>query len=425
MFKMGDPKEVTTEPKAAKVSRTNTASTEKAVDAQKKLPDPPAAEQAASILAAEKGAPSTPGELENENIRGISAPTTDYIGARDGESTEEPMSLEERVKFLELELQGQYDQVQEYYTLAQQFENKWKGTAKELIKMRQGQPGSYDKVDDDVLVQNWNHIRFLVRTLTNKYFKPHSTKSPARYINPPHLDPLKYLTPEYKKYSKLRALRPVLIQAYLLSKLLSQQSGARLLWAGPNADSFRSLSSALQPVPELHGVPRAIRDGVLPATEIATFQAWKANTAGLVCERVERAEVQKRIDGITSRLGSEVYAFATTGARDPKFQEDLREVVQRVVELDEVISRSRAIVLFQMWYWKHDRHSFECGPDMESEDGFEEARSGMNVELVVSPGLFKIGNGDGGGYESITRLSKGTVVCSATRERMEQSGRLK
>jgi hypothetical protein len=418
MFKMGGSKDSTSEPKSKVVSRSNTASSEKATE--KKLPEPPAAEQAASILATEKAILAPAGE-----------PDTEYDD-RDDENSDEPITLEERVQFLELELQSQQDQVQEYYALAQQFENKWKRTATELIKLRQGAPGSYDKVDDDVLVQNWNHIRFLVRTLTNKYFKPaRSSKSPARYINPPQLDELKDLTPEYKKYARLRALRPVLIRAYLLSKLLSSRSSTRFLWASENADSFRGLARALQPVPDLQTVPRAIREGILPATEIATYQAWKANTASLVCERVDRSDVATRIDKLTTSLGAEIYPFATaTGSgRDPKFLEDLREIVQRVVELHEIVWRSRAIITFQMWFWDHKgqtyQHSFKFQADMESEDGFEEARSGMVVELIVSPGLFKIGNGDGSGYESITCLSKGTVVCSATRESMEQSGRLK
>lgn len=261
-----------------------------------------------------------------------------------------------------------------------------------------------------------------------KYFSV-AQKSSNYYVGSrePKLDALKFLTDQYKVYWKTRALLPVIVQAFLFSKLLSLRSSARLLWAGGQIESFRSLSKALQPVSEMAAVPRLIREGIVEGADVQTYQTWRASTASLLAKQVERADVVHLVDGLVGRLCGYLGAWAS--GKDQGMGEELREVVWRVVELDEVIFRSRAIVIPQLWYSSHRgqryQYGFEFGEDMESEDGFEEAQRGMTVELVVSPGLFKIGNGDGGGYDSMSTLSMGSVVCTSTRESMMKSGRLK
>src|ERR1700753_2165759 len=118
--------------------------------------------------------------------------------------------------------------------------------SKELLRLRHV-GNAVDKVDDDVLTKSWNHTRYLIRTLTQKYFK--AQRSVTQYST--RVDAMKHLSLEYKRYMKSRDVRPVIIQAYLFHKLLSQRSGARLVWAGGRADHFRELAKTMQPTQEL------------------------------------------------------------------------------------------------------------------------------------------------------------------------------
>jgi hypothetical protein len=341
--------------------------------------------------------------------------------------SDETTSPEERIKLLEAELQSQYDQVQEYYSLAQQYEIKWKSTTKELLKQRQAESSllNTSTVDDDLLVQSWNHIRYLIRTFAHKYFKV--TRSFITAM--PRADTLKYLTPEFKRYSKTNGLRAALIQAHLFKRLLSHRDGARLLWAGEHAESFRDLAAAMQPTRNIRQVPQLLKDEAISTADVASSENWRATTAGMLAARADQSDVDGRVGRLVTQLALEIQPLAT--ARDGRFCDDLREVVVRIVELDEMVYRSRAIILFQMYYSDNTMgqrvpYQFEFGgEEMESEDGFEAAKPGMVVELVITPGLHKIGTGEGTGYETMSRLCKATVICSAVRESMEKSGRLK
>jgi hypothetical protein len=378
---------------------------------------PPAAKMAAVDITAEKGTPGTPGDLEEENVTATDEDVVPTASIEGG-----PETLEERVGQLEEALRVQCEQTQKYYEVAQQYESKWRSTSKELLRLRHVGT-AVDKVDDDILTQSWNHTRYLIRTLTQKYFK--SQRSVTHYST--RVDTVKHLSLEYKRYMKSRDLRPVIIQAYLFHRLLSQRSGARLAWAGGRADHFRELSRTMQPTPELRQIPKLINDGEVALSEVQSYQSWRATTAALLATRTDPKEVSQRINELTNRVYMEIHPYATL--REPQLAADLKEVIIQLVELDELICRSRAIVLIQTWYGTHrgERvpYEFNFGPDMESEDGFEEAKEGMVVEMVVSQALIKIGNGDGGGYDRMSILCKAKVICSGTRENMERSGRLK
>jgi hypothetical protein len=383
----------------------------------KKSTAPPATEMADVSISPKKGTSSKKDDIVEDK-----AATTEAEAELSSTIDEQPSTLEERVKQLEEALQAQCDQTQEYYELAQQYESRWKGTAKELLRLRQ-EGTAVEKVDDDVLVQNWNHIRYLIRTLAQKYYK--AQRSVAHYVS--RVDNFKHLTLEHKRYMKSRDLRPVLIQAYLFHRLLSQKSGARLLWASDQAEHFRELSRTLQPTPHLSHIPKLINEEKLAASEVQSYQAWRSSTASLVAMRANPKEVSQRVNELTNRVYMEILPYATL--RDQQLITDLKEVITRIMELDELFCRSRAIVFVQTWYGSYRGepapYEFEFGEFMESEDGFEEAKPGMVVEIVVSQALFKIGNADGGGYDTMNLLSKAHVLCSGTRENMERSGRLK
>jgi hypothetical protein len=391
----------------------------------KALPEPPANELAAANLDGERKNEEKKRavEIEESNVLGSSS-----IAEEPGEIEVAPaQSLEDRVKQLEDDLETQNQEAHHYYEIAQkyeqeakQFENKWRGTAKELLRLRQTGSG-LEKVDDDVILKDWIHIRYLVRAFANKYFTVPRTSHMSLSRKP---DAYKYLTDNPKHYMQSRQLRPVLIQAYLLSNLFTQKGGACQLWAGSNAEMFRAMSRSLQPTENMHLVHKLVKDDKVPATEMQTFMTWRSSTATLLAQKTPRQEVGARVESIATSLYQHIYPYAALKA-DTLYPE-LLEITAQTVEFDKMMHQSRAFLSMELLYvpdsttGKDITYGYKVVGEVESEAGFEQVNSSQTVELTVAPALVKIGNSDGGGYEIRSILAKGTVVSKETRSSMEK-----
>jgi hypothetical protein len=80
--------------------------------------------------------------------------------------------------------------------------------------------------------------------------------------------------------------------------------------------------------------------------------------------------------------------------------------------------KSRAFFELQQWRAKDlellDETTFETAI------GFEAAQPGMRPEIVIAPSLTKTGNADGDAFETMTFISKWTVICAENRESLKK-----
>ena len=103
--------------------------------------------------------------------------------------------------------------------------------------------------------------------------------------------------------------------------------------------------------------------------------------------------------------------------------QELEEIFQHAITLDEMLHKSRAIYSFEDKYYRFNYAEEVLLFDirgMQTMDGQPEGESGMPVDLVVAPGLIKLGNADGEGFETTTRLIKSWVVCAPVNEKKKK-----
>lgn len=135
---------------------------------------------------------------------------------------------------------------------------------------------------------------------------------------------------------------------------------------------------------------------------------------------VDQDELDLLVGDVIARLKADLRPFVT--ARGPRAWADLEEVVQKAVELDGELSKSRALFTFdnfvgngvEAWGFPFDEGT------TASVDGFEPAKSGMNVELVVAPFFTKTGTADGDHYDRLKVLGKCIVLCTESRMKLEK-----
>lgn len=147
--------------------------------------------------------------------------------------------------------------------------------------------------------------------------------------------------------------------------------------------------------------------------EVQDYSLWKARTA-LLLEKT-RGPTNRQVGDTTVARGSglERHLQGLVQPEDSAWDE-LEEIFQHAITLDEMLHKSRAIFSFEVQYYKFD-HVEKLLPfdehTMQTMDGYLEGKSGMSVDLVVFPGLVKLGNSAGEGFDASTRLIKSRVIC--------------
>jgi hypothetical protein len=156
------------------------------------------------------------------------------------------------------------------------------------------------------------------------------------------------------------------------------------------------------------------------ASHVKEYCAWRAQTTMLIAGHVDRTEIDPKVDDILDRLRHDLEPFIT--AQRQSMWSELREIIVAAVALDKELRKMKTVFAFtkysgdsgQGWGFPFDAAS------MEQAVGFDAARPGSLVELVVAPFLVKIGNADGTGYEIQQPLSKSVVITTEARKKAER-----
>ena len=98
---------------------------------------------------------------------------------------------------------------------------------------------------------------------------------------------------------------------------------------------------------------------------------------------------------------------------------ELGDIVRKAINLDLEMNKSRA--LFAVQRWSAEGIEKLDPAIIETAVGFEAARPGMAVELVLAPSLTKTGNADGDAFDTMSFISKWVVVCTENRENMKKA----
>ena len=97
---------------------------------------------------------------------------------------------------------------------------------------------------------------------------------------------------------------------------------------------------------------------------------------------------------------------------------DLGDVVEKAINLDLEMSKSRA--LFRVHDWSTGDLGKLDRTRLEAAAGFKQAQPGLTVELVIAPSLTKTGSADGDSFGTMLFISNWIVVSTEGRESMKK-----
>ncbi|KAF2463864.1 uncharacterized protein BDR25DRAFT_104884 [Lindgomyces ingoldianus] len=318
------------------------------------------------------------------------------------------------------DLQAQLDQLtknlSDSYQRTEQLERAWKESTEEVAKLRQ--QSSVHKVDDNTLKATYGEVIYSVGNWASNYCGGRDAS-----FHEADLLPLKSLTRHYRQYVSSEVLRPVLIQSLVMRMLVENilYSGSELnglLWAGRLSPGLRLVQKALQ-FGDGYATQELLMTGQIRQSQVQEYSAWKAKSAILVAEVATEPDIDLLITGMQDRFRERLSPFVT--CKKSEVWTDLREIIQTTVRLDKEIHMSRALFTFDRWSGPEEGGlGFEFDEEISaSAQGFEPAKFGMKVELVVAPFFMKTGTGDGDAYETNLYLSKCVVVCTESRRKLE------
>lgn len=153
-------------------------------------------------------------------------------------------------------------------------------------------------------------------------------------------------------------------------------------------------------------------------TEVRDYSAWKAKTALLLSEKVNTPAVENNIGGVLAEMQKVLKPFVQRTA--PTAWRDLEAVISKTVALDLELNKSRALFQVHRWSAKNIAGMQFDETRMESPNGLQAARRGMDVELILAPLITKTGNADGEAFESLSLISPWTVVCYENRKQLQK-----
>jgi hypothetical protein len=325
---------------------------------------------------------------------------------------------------------SQDDLVQRFYQVTRERD----ALRKELQRKSTGpygiptQPSVVYKSDEKTLIEELHALRYEIRIWSEEYFSGPSKISSKR----PHLHRAKplfhNLTDNYPTYLAHPTDRPLLIQAFLWSKLQQKifsnwQKGCGYVWAGSLGDKH------LRPLND------TLRKAVKNEEEAEQYHQWRSLTVNLLVPQVDgkwrpafdAAPVIKRISRICSRLRRKLRPWATSSLRDSKAQ--LHTIVSAAVALDLKMKRQRADYRFVTFtggradqFWGYGFYESEM-EDVDDEDEGYEVVKGRKVELALAPALERCGNANGMVFEEGFMLVRADVSCKRLGGKEKKRGR--
>ncbi|KAF2854241.1 hypothetical protein T440DRAFT_486824 [Plenodomus tracheiphilus IPT5] len=281
------------------------------------------------------------------------------------------------------------------------------------------------KSEEKTLIEELHAMRYEIRIWSEEYFSgPLSARSKR-----PHLHRAKELfgciTDNYQVYLKHPEDRPLLIQAYVWTRLQQKifnnwHKGAGYVWAGKLGDkSLRNINDTLR---------KAVKNEV----QAEEYHHWRSLTVNLLVPQVngkwqptfDATPVLKRITRFCSRLRRKLRPWSTESLR--MGQEQLHTIVSAAVALDLKMKRQRADYRFVTFtggkkdqYWGYGFYDSEMDDvyeddDDDSDTGAYGANGGpksRRVELALAPALERCGNANGHVFDQSFILVKADVSC--------------
>ena len=302
---------------------------------------------------------------------------------------------------------------------------RWRQAANELNRfLAQGQ--GFSQVTDQELIQRATQLRFNIRSFAFQHFGGRLSESKAidkywEFANT-------YLAISFESFEasmQSPSKRPMITEALLWGILMYDILG-RFCWAGePVSDAISRLIRVLSKytVEEMSKLRTKFITPIVGPMENASssidqgamrkFQTWKANTATLLTEALDRhgktnegarfALLDDEIDKICRFLD----AFSESKYED--LEEQVSQIVDEACEMDIAISKQAAEVV---WLQRRKQDSRLFDPElMELERGEKSVEGSQNVWLMLAPGLIKRGKSNGEDFHVQNLLLKMQVSC--------------
>lgn len=280
------------------------------------------------------------------------------------------------------------------------------------------------KSEEKTLIEELQAMRHEIRIWTEEHFSgPLSARSKR-----PHMHRAKELfgciTDNYHVYLKHPEERPLLIQAYVWTRLQQKifnnwHKGAGYVWAGKLGEKgLRSINDTLR---------KAVKNEV----EAEEYHLWRSLTVNLLVPQVDgrwrptfdATPVLKRITRFCSRLRRKLRPWSTVSLRKGGGQ--LHTIVSASVALDLKMKRERADYRFVTFtggkkdqYWGYGFYESEMEDVHEDEDDSDHGGYGITggaqarrVELALAPALERCGNANGHVFDQSFILVKADVSC--------------
>lgn len=292
------------------------------------------------------------------------------------------------------------------------------------------------KSEEKTLIEELHALRYEIRVWTEEHFsgplKASSKLSRAKSL-------FGSLTDNYTTYLQNPTERPLLIQAFIWSRLQQKvfsnwQKGCGYIWAGALGNTH------------LRHINDTLRKAVKNEEEAEQYHAWRAMTVNLLVPQVDgkwrptfdAAPVLKAIKKFCRRLRRKLRPWAGRSLRAGKDQ--LHTIVSASVALDLKMKRQKADYRFvtftggrkdQFWGYGFYESEMEDAYDDDDDDGFHDYDGkgahirDRKVELALAPALERCGNANGHVFEQSFMLVKADVSCKRLERERKQKRREK
>jgi hypothetical protein len=293
--------------------------------------------------------------------------------------------------------------------------------------------------DEKLLIEELHALRYEIRIWTEEHFsgplksRPHLSRAKGLFRS---------LTDNYATYLKDPEERPLLIQAYIWSRLQHKifsnwQKGCGYVWAGVLGNS------------KLRPINDTLRKAVKNEEEAEQYHAWRSMTVNLLVPQVDgkwrptfdAAPVLKSIKRFCRRIRRKLRPWASRSLRGGK--EQLHTIVSASVALDLKMKRHKADYRFvtftggrkdQFWgygFYESEMEDVYDDEDVEWHDyggkggggGGGRNAEGRKVELALAPALERCGNANGHVFERSFMLVKADVTCKRLERREKKGGK--
>lgn len=299
------------------------------------------------------------------------------------------------------------------------------------------------KSEEKTLIEELQALRYEIRSWTEEYFGgPPSSRSRRPHVHPAR-ELFGSLTDNYNSYLNHNRDRPLLIQAFVWSKLQQRifsnlHKGCGYIWAGKLGDrKLRPINDTLRkgiffPRSSLPHNAHHNLSAVKNEEQAEEYHHWRAMTVNLLVPQIDgkwsptfdAAPVLKWIRRFCARLRRRLRPWATQSLRLGK--EQLYTIVSAAVALDLKMKRQRADYRFVTFTGGKPNQFFGYGfydSEMEDIDDDEDAKS-RRVELSLAPALERCGNANGHVFDQNFILVKADVTCRRLdRKKNSRSGK--